>query len=122
MNHPKLVLPEDANETTTLFPESIVHCVLSGEQYHARIEWNFDGIPEIRSVRDNSRLIREREGENRLHEWFEASNLGFDRSVHVDVIEPGHLYGVRVPGDRAIYTDVPKPNSSLTDIARDLEE
>lgn len=119
MNHPKLVLPDDAN--TELFPESVVHFVLSGQQYHARIERNFDEVPEIRSVRDNSRLVREREGENRLHEWFEANDLGYGRSVHIDVIEPDHLYGVRLPGDRMIYTDIPKPNSSLTDIARDLE-
>jgi hypothetical protein len=126
MNHPKIVLPDDvdtdANTDTELFPESAVHVVLSGEQYHAYIERNFDGDPEIRAVRDNLRLAREREGENRLQEWFEENDLGFGRSVHVDVIETNHLYGVRLPGERAIYTDVPKPNSSLTDIARDLEE
>lgn len=126
MNHPKLVLPEDADSDsdTELFPESnsSVHVVLSGQQYHARIERSFDGIPEIRAVRDNARLAREGEGENRLHEWFEASDLGYGRSVHVDVVEQDHLYGVRLPGDRAIYTDTPKPNSSLADIARDLKE
>jgi hypothetical protein len=128
MNHPKLVLPDDVNtdanaETDTeLFPESVVHVVLSGQQYRACIEQNFDGEPEIRAVRDNLRLAREREGDPRLQEWFEASDLGFGRSVHVDVVEAGHLYGVRLPGERAIYTDVPKPNSSLADIARDLDE
>jgi hypothetical protein len=131
MNHPKLVLPDDvdrdssetnAETDTELFPESVVHVVLSGEQYRACIEQNFDGEPEIRAVRDNLRLAREREGDPRLQEWFEENDLGFGRSVHVDVIETGHLYGVRLPGEREIYTDVPKPNSSLADIARDLEE
>jgi hypothetical protein len=119
MNHPKLVLPEDPNRE--LFPESVVNIVLAGQQYHARIERNFDGIPEIRAVRDNSRLAREGEGENRLHEWFEVSDIGYGRSVHIDVVERDHLYGVRLPGDQAIYTNIPKPNSSLTDIARDLD-
>lgn len=123
MNHPKLVLPENGkpDPDRELFPESVVHIVLSGQQYHARIEQDFDGIPEIRAARDNARLAREGDGENRLHEWFEAIDLGFDRSVHVDVIEPDHLYGVRLPGERAVYTDIPEPKDSLADIARDIE-
>lgn len=123
MDQPKLVLPSD----TELFPETVVNIVLDGHRYHARIDWDFDDTPEIRSIRDNTRLAREGEGEredtsaNRLHEWFETSDLGFGRSVHVDIIEPNHLYGVRLPGEQAIYTDIPKPKRSLSDIANDLE-
>lgn len=121
MDHPKLVLPNDPE----LFPEAVVHIVLDGQRYHARIDRNYDDTPEIRSVRDNARLAREGEGEaaseNRLHEWFAASDLEFGRSIHVDVVEPNHLYGLRLPGEQAIYTDIPKPNGSLSDIANDLE-
>lgn len=123
MDHPKLVLPNDPK----LFPEAVVNIVLDRHRYHARIDWNFDDTPEIRSVRDNARLAREGEGEgeasseNRLHEWFAASDLEFGRSVHVDVIEPNHHYGLRLPGKQAVYTDIPKPNESLSDIANDLE-
>ncbi|MFC6960744.1 DUF7112 family protein [Halocatena marina] len=123
MDQPKLVLPNDPE----LFPETIVHFVLDGQQYHARINRKYHDTPEIRSVRDNARLARAGEGEgedtsvNRLHEWFETNDLEFGRSVHVDVVEPNHLYGVRLPGERAVYTDIPKPNSSLSDIANNLE-
>lgn len=123
MNHPKLVLPEDSH----LFPDhaagsaEIVHLVLDGAAYHAPIEYNFDDVPEIRSAWDNPRIARDRDGENRLHDWYTASDLEFGRSVHLDVVEQGHLYGVRTPGEEAIYTDLPKPNESLADIASSLD-
>lgn len=119
MNHPKLVLPADSH----LFPAApeIVHLVLDGTAFHAPIEYDFDDVPEIRSAWDNPRIARDRDGENRLHDWYTTSDLEFGRSVHLDVVEQGHLYGVRAPGEEAIYTDLPKPNESLADIASSLD-
>ncbi|UPM42045.1 DUF7112 family protein [Halocatena salina] len=119
--HPKLVLDSESS----LFPEGVVHLTLDGQQYHARIERSFDGTPEIRSVYDNARLAREGAREpsvNRLREWFDEGDLVFGRSVHVDVIEPDHQYAIRRPGATAVYTVIPRPDRSLSEIADSLED
>ncbi|RRJ28419.1 DUF7112 family protein [Halocatena pleomorpha] len=121
MAHPKLVLPAEPS----LFPAGIVHITLDGQQYRARIERSFDDTPEIRSVYDNARLVRDGAREqsvNRLREWFDEGDLDYGRSIHVDIIEPGHQYAVRRPGATAVYAVVPQPDQSLSDIADSLED
>lgn len=116
--HPKLVLPEEP----ALFPEGVAHVTIDGQQYHARIDRSFEGVPEIRSIRDNARLARrgKTDAVNRLREWFDAGDLGFGRSIHVDIIEPGHQYAIRRPGEQAVYTTIAQPDQSLSAIAREL--
>ncbi|MFC6836956.1 DUF7112 family protein [Halomarina ordinaria] len=114
---PKLVLPEGVAT-----PDDPVRLVLGGRTYHALIEPDFDGVPEIRGAYDNARLARERDGENHLVEWYERGSLDFGRSVHLDVVDPGSLYGVRAPGERATYPSLDGPSDSLADIARDVED
>ncbi|WP_254542818.1 DUF7112 family protein [Halomarina pelagica] len=116
-DRPKLVLPEEVS-----IPDDPVRLVLDGRTYHARIEPDFDDVPEIRGAYDNARMARERDGANRLVEWYEDGNLSFGRSVHFDVVDPGDLYGVRAPGERATYDSRDTPSDSLADIARDLDE
>lgn len=118
-DRPKIVLPDDE----TLFPEceDPVRVVLGGRSYRAYLDHDFDGVPEIRALRENARMAREGEGENALAAWFRDSSLDFGRSVHVDVIDPGHHYGVRAPGERAVYTTHDAPAESLADIAKDLD-
>ncbi len=117
--HPRLVLPEEPS----LFPEGLIHVTLSESRYRGLLDHSFEGVPQLRSVYDNARLARSRDPDasNRLREWFATSDLEFGRSVHVDVIEPGHQYGIRVPGASAVYTPIEKPDDSLAAIAEDLE-
>ena len=119
-DRPKVVLPEDDG----LFPESDdpVQVALDGRRYHARLERDFDGVPELRALRENARLAREGDGPNELVEWFRDSSLDFGRSVHVDVVDPGTQYGIRGPGDRAVYTVTERPDGALADIANDLDD
>ncbi len=93
--------------------------VLDGDTYHASIE-NGDG-PEINGAYDNARLARERTGEDRLEEWRRSTEIDYGRSVLVDVVESGFLYGVREPGERVVYEAVESPDDSLAAIARDLD-
>jgi hypothetical protein len=37
-------------------------------------------------------------------------------------VTPGYLYGVRVPGDRAVYRVTREPDDSLSAIAERLED
>jgi hypothetical protein len=111
----RLPLPDDDR-----FPLTTVRLVLDGDTSHARIETGKDG-PEITGVYDNARLARERTGEDRLEEWRTESNIDYGRSVLVDIVESGFLYGVREPGERAVYEAVESPDEGLAAIARDLD-
>lgn len=115
-DRPKVVLPEEITA-----PEAPVRIVLDGHVYRAVIETDFGDVPEIRGAYDNARMAREQDGPNRLAEWFESSDLSFGRSVHLDVIEPGAHYGLRTPGESAVYSPTTAPDDSLTDIASDID-
>lgn len=57
-----------------------------------------------------------------LAAWLDAHDVSTGESVLLDVIEPEEAYGLRPPGERAIYEAVDPPASSLQDIARGLED
>lgn len=100
-DRPRVALPEDASES---FPvDEVVRLVLDGRTRFARIDRALDDGVEIRGAYDNRRLAREADGENRLVEWVEREDLDLGRSVLVDVVEPGELYGLRRPGASAVY-------------------
>jgi len=106
------------------FPhDEVVRLALDGTQYRAevRTELASDGL-RIMGAYDTPRLARNPgEGENRLAEWYRATDVDFGRTVHLDVVEEGFLYGLRIPGDRAVYEATESPAESLASIARDLE-
>ncbi|WP_248898012.1 DUF7112 family protein [Haloplanus halobius] len=99
----------------------IVRLVLDGDEYHARIEADADGFV-VRGAYDNRRLARaDREGTNRLVDWVRSTDRETGQSVEFDEVTPGYLYGVRIPGKRAVYSVTRQPDSSLTSIAEDLD-
>ncbi|WP_251341443.1 DUF7112 family protein [Haloplanus halophilus] len=115
---PCLRLPED------VAPDAgdLIRLVLDGDEYHARIESDAKGAV-IRGAYDNRRLARtDGEGTNRLVEWVRGVDLEVGRSVDVDEVTPGYLYGVRVPGRRAVYSVTRRPDSSLSSIAEGLDD
>jgi hypothetical protein len=114
--HSRLSLPDG-----DLFSLDTIRLVLDGDTYHAQIETNRKGSLVINGAYDNARLARERSGEDRLEEWRDTSNIDYGRSVLVDVVEPGFLYGVREPGERAVYDAIESPDEGLAAIARDLD-
>ncbi|MFB6308640.1 MAG: hypothetical protein ABEH35_04850 [Haloarculaceae archaeon] len=99
----------------------VIRLVLDGEEYHARIDTDLDGEPVIDHAADNARLARERAGTNRLAAWLSATDREPGDSVDVDVVTRGYKYGVRTPGQRVVYTATDAPDSSLADIARDVD-
>ncbi|WP_049902194.1 DUF7112 family protein [Halococcus agarilyticus] len=116
-SRPRLALPDDADR----FPTGTTRLVLGGETHHARIESGLDGDREITGAYDNARLARDRDGTDRLDEWRSSAGIDLGRSVVVDVVEPGFLYGVREPGERAVYEATEPPDEGLAAIARDLD-
>jgi hypothetical protein len=136
-DRPKVAVPDDHRDR---FPTAeTVRLFLDGSQFHARVERALDGgeasaasrassdepsesdgAIELRSVRDNPRLARETEGTDRLREWADDTRLDFGRTVHLDVLDEGFCYGLRAPGETAVY-DVPdRPDDGLASIAEDL--
>lgn len=115
---------EIAAENTDAFtPDEIVRLVLDEGEYRARIRRPLTGEGlQILGAYDTPGLARDPgEGENRLHEWFDDGDLDLGRTVHLDVVEEDFLYGVRRPGERAVYEVKEKPDESLAAIARDVD-
>jgi len=118
---PCLRLPDDA----PLDGGDLIRLVLDGDEYHARVEADADGRL-VRGAYDNRRLARAdrgggAEGENRLVAWVRAVGRETGQSVDFDEVTPGYLYGVRVPGRRAVYSVTRRPDSSLSSIAEGLD-
>ena len=114
---PQVELPD----AVSLDEGEVVRVALDGEAYHGRVESTLDGRRVFRRVVDNARLAREGDGENRLNEWFDGVDVQFGGSVHLDVVTDGYTYGLRTPGSRVVYAATDAPDSSLTDIARNLD-
>lgn len=99
-----------------------IRLVLDGESRHARVESDADGFL-IRGAYDNRRLMRNPgDGENRLVEWCRENGREVEDAVDFDEVDPGHLYGLRVPGERAVYEVTRRPNKSLQNIADSLRD
>jgi hypothetical protein len=114
---PRVIFPDDVG----LNDGDAVVLALDGDDYDARVETTLDGDLAVTHVADNRRLARERDGENRLAEWVEDTNVTVGGSAHLDVVTDGHQYGLRTPGTRVVYTATEAPDSSLSDIASNLD-
>ncbi|QWC20157.1 hypothetical protein [Halorubrum sp. 2020YC2] len=100
----------------------IVRVAIDREEHHARVASDSKGRL-LRGAFDNRRLAREGgEGANRLVEWIDANGREPGEGVVLDVVVPGELYGLRIPGERTVYDANRGPRSSLADIARDVDE
>ena len=108
-------------ESLDLDDGDVIRVVFDREERYALVR--ADGRSRlIRGAYDNRRLAREPgEGDNRLVEWLDTNGRGPDESVVLDVVVPGDLYGLRIPGERAIYDANRGPRSSLSDIAQNLD-
>ncbi|GAA0249288.1 hypothetical protein ACFFQF_07650 [Haladaptatus pallidirubidus] len=121
-NRPRIEIP--AEEADAFPADEIVRFVADESEYRARIERPLTGDGRlIRGLYDTPRIARNPgEGENRLTEWFAESNRQFGGSVLVDVVEDGFKYGIRHPGERAVYEATEAPNESLADIAQQVDD
>ncbi len=107
------------------FPvDEVVRLVLDGDELFARVERALTGDDvSIPGVYDAPRFARDpREGEDRLSAWVDDHDVRTGGSVHVDVVEPEFLYGLRAPGETAVYEAREPPNDSLASIAEDVED
>ena len=113
---PCLRLPDDA----AVAADDPIRLVLDGDECHAPVTADTRGLV-VRGAYDNRRMAREREGTNRLIEWADAVGRGPDDAVELDEVVPGTLYGLRVPGVRAVYAATETPRDSLSAIAESVD-
>lgn len=101
----------------------VIRLSLAGEATHAQVSESLSGDPDIRGAFENRRLARTASaGTDHLQSWFDEGDLSAGDPLLIDVITPGFQYGFRRPGKRVIYEARDPPDSSLVDIARNLEE
>ena len=118
----RLEIPADEREA---FPaDEIVRVVLDGAERFARIERALTGDElTVPGVYDSPTFVRDpRTGEDRLAEWVTDTDVRTGGSVLVDVVEPDFLYGLRAPGETAVYEAREPPKDSLASIAEELED
>lgn len=97
-----------------------VRLSIDGQWRHAPVGER-EGAWTLLGAYDNARMARERAGADRLAEWVDGRDLDIGRSVLVDAVEPGSAYGLRVPGEEAVYSNHQEPAEGLRRIAEDLE-
>ena len=118
---PCLRIPDEAD----LSAGEEIRLVLDGDQRNATVASDSKGLL-VRGAYDDRKRMREAAegtgavGENRLVEWAREHGREPGDAVELDEVDPGYLYGLRVPGDRAVYTVTKRPDRGLQDIADSL--
>jgi hypothetical protein len=112
-----------AARSEVLPTDDVVRLVVDGAVTHAPADVDFDGRPTLSGAFDSPTLARDPgDGRDRLQEWVADDGIAIESTVLVDVVSPGHTYGLRSPGERVIYEATEPPSDSLAAIARDLDE
>lgn len=118
----RLEIPAEQSE---LLPaDDVVRLVLDGQERAANVEPALTGDePRITGVYESPRLARNpSEGTELLGSWLGDNDIDDGSSVLLDVVEPNFLYGLRAPGETAVYEAKEPPSKSLSSIAEDLDE
>jgi hypothetical protein len=103
-------------------PGDLIRLVIDGREYRAPIDDEGRKTLGIRHAATSPSGARDPEdATNGLLEWLEERNFDPGRTLHLDIVEPGFRYGLRGPGDTAVYQSG-RPDDSLAAIARQVEE
>lgn len=114
---PEVRLPPDS---AAAVPDGAVRLVIGGSEYHAPVA-SVSGTTALRGAYATPPRARKRDGTDHLAAWIDDRGIDFGRSVLLDVVVPGEQFGLRAPGEEAVYEVRRGPASDLQDIARDLE-
>lgn len=112
----------DEADASALPDGDVVRLVLDGTTTFARPRQTTDGRAVIDGSFETASIARAPgSASDLLVAWIEANDLGIGRTVLLDVVVVGFLYGLRVPGQTAVYDAHEPPPSSLADIAARLD-
>ncbi|WP_267163776.1 DUF7112 family protein [Halovenus salina] len=113
----QLVLPDSLDCAL----DDVVSLSLEGKQVWTQLTASLDGETTIQSALGTRELARTGDGEDELRAWLADHGLEDGDALVFDVLRTGYAYGLRRPGERVVYSPPEQPDSSLTDIARDLD-
>jgi len=98
-----------------------VTIVIDGAEYYATVAGDDSGQLLYGAYDTRKQARTTGEGTNRLGAWLRGLDREIGDSVICDVIVDGERYGLRAPGDRAVYTVKHEPQDSLQSIAESLD-
>jgi hypothetical protein len=116
VDRPRVAVPDaDADALPT---DDVVRLVLDGSTYHVRPQTTGDGVA-LTGAYDTPADARDpSSATDRLATWVAERDLDYGRTVHLDVVDEGFRYGLRAPGETAVYEDHGRPDEGLAAIAR----
>lgn len=104
------------------FPaEEVVRLIVDGQESFSLVatELTGEGL-ELRGAFPTPDAARNPDGSDRMPDWRETAGVPFGNTIHVDVVEERYKYGLRAPGERAVYSAGRSPDRGLQNLARDL--
>jgi len=116
---PCLELPTAVAETVAV--DDRITIVIDGADYFATVGGDDSGQLLYGGYDTRTQARSTGEGTNRLGAWLRGLDREIGDSVICDVIADGERYGLRAPGDRAVYTVIHEPRDSLQSIAESLD-
>ena len=109
---PSSVLPNE---------ESVIQVVVDERTRFASVRPIGDEERWLTGLYDTHRSAEEG-GDDRLGRWLDENDRQAGSSVEFDIVAEGRTYGIRPPGETAIYRIADAPDAGLAAIARDLED
>ena len=116
---PCLELPTAVTETVAV--DDRLTIVIDGAEYYATVAVDGNGLLLYGAYETRKQARKTGVGANRLGEWLRSLDREIGDSVICDSIVAGERYGLRAPGDRAVYTVKHEPRDSLQSIADSLD-
>lgn len=116
---PCLDLPAAVVETVAV--DDRLTIVIDGSEYYATVAGDDSGRLLYGAYETRQQARSTGEGTNRLGEWLRSLDREIGDSVICDAVVAGERYGLRAPGDRAVYTVKHEPRDSLQSIAESLD-
>ncbi|MFC7073673.1 hypothetical protein ACFQJ7_15260 [Halovenus rubra] len=101
--------------------EDVIYLSLEGDGVHAQVHSGLDSKWTINGAFRTRKAARTQDGENAFHAWLDKHTLADGDALMFDVLRTGYAFGLRRPGERVVYSPPDPPDSTLTDIARDLD-
>ena len=117
---PCLELPTAVAETVAI--DDRLTIVIDGAEYYATVAGDSNGLLVYGAYETRKQARQTGKGTNQLGAWPRGLDRETGDSVMWDSIVDSERYGLRAPGDRAIYTVKHEPRDSLQSIAKSLDD
>ena len=103
--------------------ETVLRVVVDGTELFTQLQTGADGRWLLTGLYDRPATARAPDGQSPvLTQWLADRDLDRGRTAYLDVIERDVKYGLRGPGEEAVYDAPDSSTAGLMDIARELDD